>query len=121
MAQNVKPVKIESEGKVQDRTMLQMMWRSYRRHRPAMIGTITILILAAGAFLAPFIAPYDPEQIDLINKMQPPSATHWMGTDELGRDIFTRILYGGQISLTIGLMAMTIAVTVGVVVGGLAG
>lgn len=121
MTQKVKPAKLDYEGKLVERTMAQMMWRSYRRHRPAMIGTITILVMVFAAIFAPYLTPFDPEKIDLVVKMQPPSFVHWMGTDELGRDVLTRILYGGRISLSIGVMAMAIAIVVGVVIGGLAG
>jgi len=104
-----------------EQTMTQMIWRSYRRHRPAMVGTVIVLIFALTAVLAPYLTPYDPEKIELTIMLQPPSSEHLMGTDELGRDLLTRLLYGGRVSLSIGVMAMALAVTVGAIVGGLAG
>jgi peptide/nickel transport system permease protein len=108
-------------GYREEQTMTQMVWRSYRRHKPAMIGTTIVLILALAAIFAPLLSPYDPEKTSLDEMLQPPSAQHLMGTDELGRDLLTRILYGGRVSLSIGVMAMGLAVTVGAIIGGLAG
>jgi peptide/nickel transport system permease protein len=105
----------------EEQTMAQMVWRSYRRHKPAMVGTAIIAILALAAIFAPYLTPYDPEKTDLDIMLQPPSLAHPLGTDELGRDLLTRLLYGGRVSLSIGVMAMGLAVIVGVVIGGLAG
>jgi peptide/nickel transport system permease protein len=103
------------------RTMGQMAWRAFRRHKPAMAGSAIILIFVLAAIFASYISPYDPEKTDLDNLLAPPSAEHLMGTDELGRDLLTRLLYGGRVSLSIGVMAMALAVIVGALVGGLAG
>jgi peptide/nickel transport system permease protein len=105
----------------EEQTMAQMIWRSYRRHKPAMIGTAIILVFALTAVFAQYLTPFDPEKTDLGHMLQPPSAEHWLGTDELGRDLLTRIFYGGRVSLSIGVMAMALAVAVGAIVGGLAG
>jgi peptide/nickel transport system permease protein len=105
----------------EQQTMSQLIWRSYRRHKPAMIGTTIVLIFALAAIFAPYISPWDPEKTNLDAMLEPPSAQHLMGTDELGRDLLTRILYGGRVSLSIGVMAMALAVVVGAIVGGLAG
>ncbi len=105
----------------EEQTMGQLVWRSYRRHKPAMIGTTIILIFALAAIFAPYISPWDPKKTNLDAMLQPPSAEHIMGTDELGRDLLTRILYGGRVSLSIGVMAMALAVVVGAIVGGVAG
>ncbi len=96
-------------------------WRQFKKHRPALAGIVVIALFALAAVFAPVISPYDPERNDLDIRFQPPSAAHIMGTDELGRDLFTRILYGSRISLTIGVLAMSLAVTVGTLVGALAG
>ncbi len=105
----------------EERTMAQMVWRAFRRHKPAMIGSAIILIFALASIFAPYLTPYSPNKTALDSMLEPPSAQHWMGTDELGRDLLTRILYGGRVSLSIGVAAMTLAVFVGAVVGGLAG
>lgn len=83
-----------------------------------------MLVLAAlclAALLAPVLTPYSPTRTDMASMLARPSPTHPMGTDELGRDLLTRVLYSGRISLGLGLLAMTIAVTVGTVIGALAG
>jgi len=103
------------------RTMGQMAWRAFRRHKPAMIGLAVILVFVLAAILAPRLSPYHPEKSDLDHQLAAPSIKHLMGTDDLGRDLLTRILYGGRVSLSIGVMAMTLAVIVGAVIGGLAG
>jgi peptide/nickel transport system permease protein len=105
----------------EQQSMTQLVWHSYRRHKPAMIGTAIVLIFALAAIFAPYISPWDPKKTDLDAMLQPPSSEHIMGTDELGRDLLTRILYGGRVSLSIGVMAMALAVVVGAIVGGVAG
>lgn len=105
----------------EEQTMLQMVWRAFRRHKPAMIGLSIMVVFVLAAIFAPVVSPYDPEKTDLGRMLEPPSVQHIMGTDELGRDLLTRILYGGRVSLSIGVMAMGLAVVVGATVGGLAG
>ncbi len=114
-------VQLSTEDDIKNRTMLQLMLRAFRRHRPAMVGTIVLLLLVLSAIFAPNVTPYEPEALDLLNKMQAPTLQHSMGTDELGRDMLTRILYGGRISLSIGILAMFLAIIIGVSVGGLSG
>jgi peptide/nickel transport system permease protein len=104
-----------------ERSPTQMAWRSFRRHKPAMVGLSIVLLLALVSILAPVLTPYDAEKTDLDAMLEPPSWKHPMGTDELGRDLLTRLLYGGRVSLSIGVMAMTLAVLIGSLVGGLAG
>jgi peptide/nickel transport system permease protein len=105
----------------EEQTMAQMVWHSFRRHKPAMLGLSIMVLFALAAIFAPYLSPYDPEKTQLTNMLQPPSAEHIMGTDELGRDLLTRILYGGRVSLSIGVMAMALAVLVGATVGAVAG
>jgi peptide/nickel transport system permease protein len=102
-------------------SMGQLIWRSFRRHKPAMIGSVIILLFALSSIFAPYVTSYDPEESELDMMLEPPSLQHLMGTDELGRDLLTRLLYGGRVSLSIGVMAMALAVIVGAVIGGLAG
>jgi ABC-type dipeptide/oligopeptide/nickel transport system permease subunit len=74
------------------------------------------LVVAAGV-LAPWIAPYDPDQVGLLNRLQPPSAEHWLGTDELGRDVFSRLLYAGRISMLAALFTVLVSVSIGLPTG----
>ena len=98
----------------------QNVWKRFRRHRAAIVGGVIFTVLALMCVLAP-LSPYDPEKSNLPEKFQPPSASHWLGTDALGRDLFTRILYGGRISLTVGGIAVSISLLIGVPIGALAG
>ncbi|MCD8010435.1 MAG: ABC transporter permease [Lachnospiraceae bacterium] len=102
-------------------SMLATTMHRLRRNKVAMAGLFIILFLVVISILAPVIAPYSYETQDLYNTFASPSAEHWFGTDNLGRDIFSRILYGGRYSLTIGVMAVAIASCIGVFIGSLAG
>lgn len=98
-----------------------LVWRRLRRHRLALASVAIVGVIAAACLLAPVIAPYGFDQIDLGSIREAPSAAHWMGTDDLGRDLFTRVLYGGRISILIGLLAAIVGTGVGAAVGALAG
>ncbi len=84
-------------------------------------GSGILLVLILGALFAPIIAPYDPDAIDYRALLQPPSANHWLGTDELGRDIFSRLLFGARLSLLVGFASVLLGVCVGVPTGLIAG
>lgn len=106
---------------IQEETQLGMVWRRFRRHRLALFGMSVISVLVLMVAFAPVIAPYDPVAQDLANRNQSFSSAHIMGTDELGRDVFSRILFAGQISLTIGLSVAVLAEIVGMTLGAIAG
>ena len=95
--------------------------RRFRRHRLAVLGLAALSIFALVAILAPFVTFYDPNGIDLTVMRQAPSPAHILGTDPLGRDVWTRLAYGTRVSLAVGLVAVSIYTTIGVVLGGLAG
>lgn len=97
------------------------VWRRLRRRRGAMVGLFVILAVAIVAALAPWIAPYDPVQQSWTTVRKPPSAAHWFGTDELGRDIFSRIVHGARASMLAGVISVAIAIAIGVPLGLLAG
>ncbi|HEX7137101.1 MAG TPA: ABC transporter permease, partial [Vicinamibacterales bacterium] len=78
-------------------------------------------LLIAAAILAPVVAPYEPDQIDLTRLRQAPSQAHWFGTDELGRDVLARVLHGARVSLAVGLLSALVAGVSGVAIGGAAG
>lgn len=94
---------------------------SIRRNPRAMFGLCFIIILIIIAIFAPWLAPYGMKEQDLMNALQFPSAEHWLGTDDLGRDILSRIIYGTRISLTVGVSAVTLALVVGGFLGVIAG
>lgn len=91
--------------------------RQFSRHRIAAAGLIFLALLCLACILAPWIAPYDPIQIKLGAKLQPPSFEHLLGTDHFGRDVFSRILYGGRTSLSVGLLVVGMAFLLGVPLG----
>jgi ABC-type dipeptide/oligopeptide/nickel transport system permease subunit len=91
--------------------------RQLRRSRLALPGLLIVLVFVVGGLFAPLIAPYDPYKNDLMNVLMPPSAEHWFGTDELGRDLLSRILYGARISLIEGVLSVALAMVIGVPVG----
>ena len=95
--------------------------RRFRRHRLAVLGLAALSVFALVAILAPFVTFYDPNGIDLTVMRQAPSPAHVLGTDPLGRDVWTRLAYGTRVSLAVGLVAVSIYTTIGVVLGGLAG
>lgn len=102
-------------------SLLGSIWRRFRRHRMAMIGAVLMFIIVFVVAAAPITARYSPTKQDLRNRLQMPTAQHWLGTDELGRDVWARIVYGGRVSLTVGLLAMAVAITLGTVIGLVAG
>jgi peptide/nickel transport system permease protein len=107
-------------GVREHQTMRALIWRRFRRHPGAMAGSIILGILVLSVLLASY-SPYDPERSDILNKYQSPSLSHPFGTDPLGRDVLTRVLYGGRVSLRVGLMVVVITLSIGVPVGALAG
>jgi peptide/nickel transport system permease protein len=91
------------------------------RNPLAVIGAIIIFVLIAAAIFAPWVAPYSPIGQNLGQRLLPPSGEHWMGTDELGRDIYSRVIYGAQITLTIVLLVAVIAAPLGLLIGAVSG
>ena len=96
-------------------------WSRFFRDRLAVAGLVIVLSFFALSILTPVIAPYDPSAIDVDSILLPPSAQHLFGTDDLGRDVFTRMLYGAGISLKVGFVAVGIATIIGVLLGSIAG
>ncbi len=96
-------------------------WRRFKKHRPAMAGGIVIFLFIAVAVFAAQLTPFSFDQIDLYNRKAAPSRVHPMGTDELGHDVLTRVLYAGRISLTVGFTAAFVSALFGMLVGGLSG
>jgi len=101
--------------------MRQMVWRRFKQHRPAVLGVVIILIFVLGAAIVPIITAYDPTITYMDLRFTPPSLTYPLGTDELGRDILSRLLYGARVSLTIGISATLLAIFLGTMVGAAAG
>ncbi|HEV2515204.1 MAG TPA: ABC transporter permease [Devosia sp.] len=91
--------------------------RKFLNNRLALIGLILFTVIVVTAVFAPFLTPWDPNKINLRAMLQPPSWEHWFGTDRTGRDLFARVLYGGRISILVGLGSAVLAAIVGVLIG----
>ncbi len=109
--------------KVKSRSLRAEVWRRLRRNRGAMLGLVIIIVMVAVACSVDLIFDYETDVVEqhLREKLQKPSAEHWFGTDELGRDIFARVVYGSRYSLFIGIASVAFSSLVGIVLGALAG
>jgi peptide/nickel transport system permease protein len=107
------PYEMPSLGRQSIRILLQ--------HRLAACGLIILAMFLVCALLAPVLAPHDPAQIDLTARLLPPSSAHWFGTDELGRDVLSRTIYGARISLTVSVSVVGLSLSVGLLLGMIAG
>ena len=96
-------------------------WRRFRHQRVAMVSLVVIIVLVGAAFLAPWIAPYDQATPDYDALLEGPSLVHWAGTDSYGRDILSRMIWGGQVSLTVGFLSVVLGCVVGVALGIISG
>ncbi|MBQ7319704.1 MAG: ABC transporter permease [Clostridia bacterium] len=98
----------------------QTVWRRFRRHRLAMVGGTVVLLIVLASLIGPLLSPYDPDAV-VGGFSQPPSADHWLGTDQVGRDVLTRLLCATRISLLVGVLATLISTVIGVVLGLISG
>jgi peptide/nickel transport system permease protein len=111
--ETLEQTKVESQSKI--------IWENFKRHKVAVIASVLFIFMALACFAAPIVAPYKFDAIDLNAIRQPPSAAHLLGTDDLGRDLLTRILYGGRISMLIGILSALVGTGLGALIGALAG
>lgn len=102
-------------------TFFNEVCSSIKKNKMAMAGGITILLLVLIAIFAPFLSPHDPYLVNLDMQLQKPSAEHWLGTDEFGRDLLTRIMFGTRISLAIGLIPTILSMIIGIILGMVSG
>jgi peptide/nickel transport system permease protein len=100
---------------------MRIFWRRFKRNRLGIAGLIVVVILFFIAIAAPVISPYNPNEIDRTHILEPPGAGHPLGTDDLGRDLLSRMIYGSRISLSVGFVAVGIATIVGIFFGAIAG
>ncbi len=104
-----------------EKQQIKNFWRHFKKNRLGVGGLVIIVIVFFIAIFAPFLSPYDPGKTDVSLKLKPPSFQHYLGTDQLGRDVFSRMLYGSQISLSVGFVAVGISILIGILVGAMAG
>jgi oligopeptide transport system permease protein len=105
----------------QGTSLWQDAWARLRRNRLAVVSGIVFLVIALACVIGPWFSPYGYEEQDLVLGAAKPSAEHWFGTDTFGRDLLTRVLYGGRVSLMVGLIATSVALLIGVTWGSIAG
>ena len=110
-----------SEGPLPHGTVAPPFWRRLLRHRLAAFSLAFFAAITLACLLAPLIAPYEFDAVDLTARELPPSREHWMGTDSLGRDLFTRVLYGGRVSILIGVLSAVLGTAIGTLIGSVAG
>lgn len=101
--------------------LFNVIWRRFRRNRLALVSAVVIIFLIIISLSAPLIAPYNPADIDITNVLSPPSGAHPLGTDDLGRDLLSRMIWGSRISLSVGFVAVGISIMTGIIVGAVAG
>lgn len=104
------------EVSVERQSVWKDIWKELRKNKVAMVSVVLLAILIIAVLLAP-LSPYDPYKLDASQKLQGISSSHWFGTDEYGRDYFTRTLYGGRVSLLVGFMSMIMTVVIGTSLG----
>ncbi|GAB4420204.1 MAG: ABC transporter permease [Thermodesulfovibrionales bacterium] len=101
--------------------LFNVIWRRFLRNRLSLAGAIIVIALIAIALFADIISPYDPMVIDVHNVLSPPSKAHPLGTDDLGRDVLSRMIWGSRVSLRVGFVAVSLAMIVGVIIGSVSG
>ena len=101
---------------VERQSVWKDIWKELKKNKVAMVSVVLLAILIIAVLLAP-LSPYDPYKLDASQKLQGISSSHWFGTDEYGRDYFTRTLYGGRVSLLVGFMSMIMTVVIGTSLG----
>ena len=104
-----------------EKQQIENFWRHFKKNRLGVGGLVIIVIVFFIAIFAPFLSLYDPGKTDVSLKLKSPSFQHYLGTDQLGRDVFSRMLYGSQISLSVGFVAVGISILIGILVGAMAG
>lgn len=112
-------VQLEANAKIE--TPTQIAWRRFRRHRLAVVSLMILVIISVMVIAAPVFTRYEPTEMNLRDRALAPSSDHWLGTDNLGRDMWSRTVYGGRVSLEVGLAAALISTVIGVILGAISG
>jgi peptide/nickel transport system permease protein/oligopeptide transport system permease protein len=115
------PLPADAIEALEEASFLRDTVRAFRKNRMAMVGLAFVLLLVLGAIFAPWISPHDPYRVALDEQLLPASTTYWLGTDNFGRDVLTRILYGARISLVVGIVPSLISLMIGTMMGILSG
>ncbi|MGD6833832.1 oligopeptide ABC transporter permease [Sutcliffiella halmapala] len=119
--QNNTNLSLDPNLKAKPDTLTKIMFRKFMKNKLAVIGAVILGIIMFGALFAPWLTAHSYEEQNLLNKLQSPGGEHWLGTDRFGRDVFARMLYGARISLLVGFASVIGAISIGTVVGAVAG
>ena len=106
---------------IQSKSFARNVWESFSRNRLALVGLILLAVLVCAAVFGPMLSPYPYDGMDAMSRNQSSTAAHWFGTDQMGRDIFTRVLYGTRVSLLVGFASTALNLVIGVLYGSIAG
>ena len=106
---------------MESKSFARNVWESFSRNRLALVGLILLAVLVCAAVFGPMLSPYPYDGMDAMLRNQPSSAAHWFGTDQMGRDVFTRVLYGTRVSLLVGFASTALNLVIGVLYGSIAG
>lgn len=106
---------------IQSKSFARNVWESFSRNRLALVGLILLALLVCAAIFGPMLSPYPYDGMDAMSRNQSSSAAHWFGTDQMGRDVFTRVLYGARVSLLVGFASTALNLVIGVLYGSVAG
>ncbi|WP_368655153.1 oligopeptide ABC transporter permease [Ornithinibacillus sp. 4-3] len=112
---------MQGEAKYKTDSLGKIALQKFLKNKLAVIGAIIIILIIASAIIVPWITEYNPDKQDLLNQLSPPSKEHLLGTDDLGRDVFSRLLYGSRVSLSVGFLAVAGMMIIGTVIGAIAG
>lgn len=107
--------------KEKPRSIWRIAFRRFMKNRVAVVSAIFLVVIIVVAAIAPLLTPYNPNAVNILMPHAEPSADHWLGTDESGRDVFSRLLVGAQASIAVGLIAMIISISIGVLIGSISG
>ena len=106
---------------IQSKSFARNVWESFSRNRLALVGLILLAVLVCAAIFGPMLSPYPYDGMDAMSRNQSSSAAHWFGTDQMGRDVLTRVLYGARVSLLVGFASTALNLVIGVLYGSIAG
>lgn len=114
-------INFDLEDNIKSKKPSNRVWEKFKRNKFALFGAIIIFLLVIIAIFAPIIAPHEPNYIDMANFQGKPSSEHWLGTDMVGRDTLSRVIFGTRISLSVGLVSVSIIVIIGTFLGSISG
>ena len=121
MTTSIEPILATSSQATQGESLFDKARKRFMRHKLALMGLAILTLMLAAALLAPFIERYPPNELNLEAMGQAPSAAHWLGTDTTGRDVWARVVHASQVSMSVGLVAVSLSTLIGVLIGSIAG